>query len=68
MKRILTEITRIDEKTVRLAKHREILSQQYEELKDAKLIRDAKTCSVEQDWENGTCDMDCFFFHFAWFH
>lgn len=53
MKNILTEITSIDEKMKRLSKHRETLLQQYEELKDAKLIRDAKTCSVEQDWDNG---------------
>lgn len=53
MKNILAEITAIDAKAIRLAKSREILLQKYEELKDAKLIRDAKSCSVEQDWENG---------------
>lgn len=53
MKKILAEITAIDAKTIRLAKNRENLLQKYEELKDAKLIRDAKSCSVEQDWENG---------------
>lgn len=59
MERILADITIIDEQTKRLSKQREILVQQYEELKDAKLIRDAKACSVEQDWENGinyTCN------------
>lgn len=53
MKRILADITSIDEQTKRLAKQREILFQQYEELKDAKLIRDAKACSVQEDWDNG---------------
>lgn len=53
MQHILAEVTSIDEKIKRLAKHRETLLTQYEELKDAKLIRDAKACSVEQDWEHG---------------
>lgn len=53
MEHILAELTSINEKMKRLAKHRETLLQQYEELKDAKFIRDAKTCSDEQDWENG---------------
>lgn len=54
MKRTLTDITDIDDKMKRLAKQRETLMQQYEELKDTKLIRDANACSVEQDWQNGT--------------
>lgn len=53
MKNILAEITSIDEKTKQLAKKRDTLMQQYEELKDAKVIRDTMACSVEQDWENG---------------
>lgn len=53
MKRILADITSIDEQTKRLAKQRETLLEQYEELKDVKLIRDAQACSVEEDWENG---------------
>lgn len=58
MKYILADITSIEEKTKRLAEKREVLVQQYEKLKDAKLIRDAKSCdrTVEQDWENGMHD------------
>lgn len=53
MKDILAKITGLDEKMKRLAQHRETLLQQYEELKDAKLIRDAQACCVEQDWDHG---------------
>lgn len=53
MKHILADIGSIDEKVKRLTKQRETLMQRYEELKDAKLIRDAKNCSTEQDWAKG---------------
>lgn len=53
MKHILADITSIDDKMKRLSKQRECLVTRYEELKDAKLIRDAKACSTEQDWEKG---------------
>lgn len=54
MKRILSKISNIDEKTKRLAQQRETLMHQYEQLKDAKFIRDAKACDdVDQNWEHG---------------
>lgn len=53
MKHILGDISGIDDKMKRLAKQRETLMQRYEELNDAKLVRDAQTISVDKDWEKG---------------
>lgn len=53
MKHILADIAAIDEKAKRLAKQREKLMLRYEELKDAKLIRDAQAVIVDQDWDRG---------------
>lgn len=53
MKHILADIASIDEKAKRLARQREKLMLHYEALKDAKLIRDAKTVIVDKDWEHG---------------
>lgn len=53
MKHILADIASIDEKAKRLAKQRERLMLRYEELKDAKLIRDSKAVIVDQDYGRG---------------
>lgn len=53
MKHILADIAAIDEKAKRLAKQREKLMLRYEEIKDAKLIRDAQAVIVDQDWGRG---------------
>lgn len=53
MKHILADIAAIDEKAKRLAKQREKLMLRYEELKDAKLIRDAQAVIVDNDWDRG---------------
>lgn len=53
MKNILADIAAIDEKAKRLAKQREKLMLRYEELKDAKLIRDSESCIVKEDWDQG---------------
>lgn len=53
MKNILADVASIDEKAKRLAKQREKLMLAYEKLKDAKIIKDAQTSILEQNWQEG---------------
>lgn len=56
MKHILADITSIDERLSRLNRQREKLMCRYEELKETKLLMDAKAVSTKEhteEWEQG---------------
>lgn len=57
LRNTLAQISSVDDKILRLSKHREKLVSRYEELKDEKIIRDARACTLDVDFENGKISM-----------
>lgn len=56
MKHILADIASVDERMHRMAKQREKLMHRYEELKESKLLHEARAINTkeqERDWEKG---------------
>ncbi|XP_031620105.1 ATP-dependent DNA helicase Q1-like [Contarinia nasturtii] len=59
MQKILDDVDAIDEKIKRLGKQREKLMINYEKLKDAKIMKDAYTSILDENWERENFEWSC---------
>lgn len=54
MDSIRVEISKIDAEVQKLKRRRQHLVDKYENLKEAKMIKDSAAVSLDEDWDKGT--------------